>query len=498
MTGSLRPFGNEGFSSIEMDSILNLVPEVVSADVVRLEDFPPPIMGAFGAFEKDRNPFILESSLYHPRFGRFSILGSEPFLILKSFGNKVEITFKGKKFALRDNPFSVLENLLKKMEFKSTRREGPFIGGAVGYLGYELGHFIEKLPASAPPDLPFPDMYMAFYDRGVTFDGTLKKTFISAVAFKGDVESLDEKIRKMSEKLYGAPLWREMPFTDTSFGTLQSNFSRQEYLEAVRRTIEYIAAGDIFQANISQRFKTETDISDFELFRRLRTINPAPFSAFLKLDEGSVISSSPERFLKVTDGVVETRPIKGTRPRGKTPEEDRRLARELLSSEKDNAELAMIVDLERNDLGRVCSYGSVRVPVKRTLEEFPTVFHLVGTVTGKLHRGKTAVDLIKATFPGGSITGAPKIRSMEIINELEPTRRSVYTGALGYIGFDGGLDLNIVIRTFLKKDRMVTFQVGGGIVADSEPEAEYQETLDKAKALIESLKGIKKEFGVRI
>jgi para-aminobenzoate synthetase component 1 len=269
---------------------------------------------------------------------------------------------------------------------------------------------------------------------------------------------------------------------------LKSNFSHEEYLEAVKDAREYICAGDIFQVNLSQRFEAELNISPYELYQRLRKINPAPFASYLNFDEVSVVSASPERFLKVQGDWVETRPIKGTRPRGKSVTEDKALAQELLSSAKDRAENVMIVDLERNDIGRVCRYGTVKVSELTSLEKYPTVFHLTSTVTGRLRPDKNRFDLLKATFPGGSITGAPKVRAMGIIDELEPTRRSIYTGSIGYLSFSGEMDLNIVIRTFLVKSGRAYFQVGGGIVYDSEPEAEYEETLDKARALIQALK----------
>jgi para-aminobenzoate synthetase component 1 len=269
---------------------------------------------------------------------------------------------------------------------------------------------------------------------------------------------------------------------------LKSNFSHEEYLEAVKAAREYICAGGIFQVNLSQRFEAELNISPYELYQRLRKINPAPFASYLNFDGVSVVGASPERFLKVHGDWVETRPIKGTRPRGKSVTEDKALAQELLSSVKDRAENVMIVDLERNDIGRVCRYGTVKVAELAILEKYPTVFHLTSTVMGRLRPDKNRIDLLKATFPGGSITGAPKVRAMEIIDELEPTRRSVYTGSVGYLSFSGEMDLNIVIRTFLVKGGRAYFQVGGGIVYDSEPEAEYEETLDKARALIQALK----------
>jgi aminodeoxychorismate synthase component I len=256
--------------------------------------------------------------------------------------------------------------------------------------------------------------------------------------------------------------------------------------------LEYIAAGDIYQVNLSQRFSAPYGGEAMALYERLRRQSPAPFAAYLDLGEAVVLSASPERFLRVAGRELETRPIKGTRPRGGTPEEDRRLAAELLASPKDRAELVMIVDLERNDLGRVSEYGSVHVPELVRLEAHPTVFHLVATVRGRLRPELSAVDALRACFPGGSITGAPKIRAMQIIEELEPTHRGFYTGAIGYLGWDGCADLNIAIRTIVLIDRHAHFQVGGGIVADSDPCAEYEETLHKGRALMRAL-GVSQE-----
>jgi len=268
---------------------------------------------------------------------------------------------------------------------------------------------------------------------------------------------------------------------------LKGGFTHKEYVAAVEKGRQYIIAGDIFEVNLSQRFEAELAITPYELYRRLRQINPAPFACYLDFDEVSVVSASPERFLCLRGDRVETRPVKGTRRRGKSPEEDEILASELLNSPKDRAENIMIVDLERNDLGRVCRFGTVKVTELAILEVFPTVFHLTSTVVGRLREDMDGIGLLQATFPGGSITGAPKVRAMEIIDELEPTKRSVYTGSIGYLSFNGDLDLNIAIRTFLVKEKKAYFQVGGAVVYDSDPEAEYQETLDKARALFDAL-----------
>jgi para-aminobenzoate synthetase component 1 len=364
----------------------------------------------------------------------------------------------------------------------------------VGYFSYDLCHFIERLPAAAVDDLHLPDCYLAFYDAVVAFDHREGKSYLIATGFPELAEG--RRQRRAAEKMQELKS-RVLNFTPPSEAgvkaaggnvLLKSNFSHEAYLAAVATAREYICAGDIFQVNLSQRFEADLSISSYELNNRLRKINPAPFASYFNFDGVSIVGASPERFLKVRGDRVETRPIKGTRPRGKTPEEDRALAQELLSSVKDRAENMMIVDLERNDIGRVCRYGTVKVTELAALETYPTVFHLTSTVEGRLSAGKSRIDLLKATFPGGSITGAPKVRAMEIIDELEPTRRSVYTGSLGYLGFSGDMDLDIVIRTMLVKEGRAYFQVGGAVVYDSEPEAEYLETLDKGRALIQALR----------
>jgi para-aminobenzoate synthetase component 1 len=302
-------------------------------------------------------------------------------------------------------------------------------------------------------------------------------------------QSLEQSEREARQYGDGDGLDAAIPCSDKRNRriTLKSNFSPEAYKKAVDRVREYIAAGDVFQVNLSQRFEADLEIAPYELYKRLRTINPAPFASYLNFPGVTIVSASPERFLKVQGDLVETRPIKGTRPRGRDPVEDERLACELVHSTKDRAENLMIVDLERNDLGRVCRYGTVRVTELAILETFPSVFHLTSTIIGRLCRGKSNIDLIKATFPGGSITGAPKVRAMEINDELEPTKRAVYTGSLGYLSFHEDMDISIVIRTFVIKEGRAYFQVGGGIIYDSDAEAEYVETLDKARALITAL-----------
>jgi para-aminobenzoate synthetase component 1 len=415
-------------------------------------------------------PFFLESGPGFGELGRYTFKGCDPFLVLTAKGTSVKIRDYHRTERLNGDPFEILRQLLREYATPCDPNDSPLAsGGAIGYLGYDLCHFVEDLPRRAIDDLNLPDLWMGFY-REITVKN-----------------SKEAEQRKNIFPITPAPLH---PCT-LSLSTLNSHssFSKVAYLETIRRVQEYILAGDVYQVNLSQRFEIPIQASAFDLYQKLTQINPAPFAAHLDCGGFSIVGVSPERFLKFdpVSRLVETRPIKGTRPRGVTPEEDEALALELLQSEKDRAEHLMIVDLERNDLGRVCEIGSVHVPDLWTLERHPTIWHLVSTVRGTLRPGFDRIDLLSATFPGGSITGAPKIRAMEIIDELEPTTRGVYTGAIGYLGFDGRMDLNIAIRTAIVKDRMVYFHVGGGIVADSDPEMEYQETLDKARAIFEVL-----------
>ncbi|MCX5715859.1 MAG: aminodeoxychorismate synthase component I [Candidatus Omnitrophica bacterium] len=423
------------------------------------------------------------------KLGRFSFMGAKPFLILKTKGRLIEIIENGKTNRFIGNPFLVLKELLKKYKSDFYHDEIPFLGGAVGYFSYDLCHFIEKLPSTAIDDIGIPDCYLGFYDKIVAVDHLANKTYCVNYQFP--------ILPPMAAPRHSAVANDQYQITGSV--VVESNFLKESYLGAIKKAKEYIRQGDIYQVNLSQRFTADLTMPAFELYKRLRKINPAPFASYLDFGEAKIISASPERFLKVEakSRYVETRPIKGTRPRNSTPRVDKRLEAELINSPKDRAEHVMIVDLERNDLGRVCEYGSVKWPESMALEKYATVYHLVSTVSGELKKDADCVDCLLNCFPGGSITGAPKIRSMEIIDELEPTKRSIYTGAIGYIGFNGNMDTSIVIRTFLAKENKPSpcmqglgklyFHAGGGIVADSDPEAEYQETLDKVKALIDAV-----------
>ena len=447
----------------------------------------------FETFAPRPYSFFLDSGMDPGKLGRYSFLGSDPFLVMRSHGDVITLISEGKEETRRGNPFDVLGELLDAYTLDKDNSPVPFVGGAVGYFSYDLGRFIERLPSTAVDDLQLTECYLGFYDAVVAYDHLKGRTCIVSTGFPElDEENRLARAKERLLEIKSRVLLSPPPPPNENIHLpekvlIKSNFSREDYLEAVATAREYICAGDIFQVNLSQRLEAVIAVPHYELYRRLRKINPAPFANYFSFDGISVVGASPERFLKLSGDRVETRPIKGTRPRSRTPEKDKELASQLLASVKDRAENVMIVDLERNDIGRVCRYGSVKVTELAVLETYPTVYHLTSTVVGQLREGKDRIDLLKATFPGGSITGAPKVRSMEIIEELEPTRRSVYTGSLGYLGFNGDMDLDIVIRTILVKDNRVYFQVGGAITYDSDPESEYIETLDKGKALILSL-----------
>jgi para-aminobenzoate synthetase component 1 len=450
----------------------------------------------FELIKERPHSFFLDSGMDPAKLGRYSFIGADPFLVLKSRGQEISLCYgDGRKETVMGNPFDVLDGLLRRYRMETGPVPVPFSGGAVGYFSYDLCHFIERLPRTAVDDLKLPECYLALYDTIIAFDLQQGRAYIVSCGFPEEDETARKRRAQARLDELKALILNGKPRGAGSAGTapvgseiaLKANFSRRQYLKAVAAAREYILAGDIFQVNISQRFEAKLAAPPYELYRQLRLVNSAPFASYLGFEEVSVASASPERFLRLSGDLVQTRPIKGTRRRGATLAEDAALANELLSSVKDRAENVMIVDLERNDLGRICRYGSVKVTELAVLENYPTVFHLTSTVEGRLSPGKGAIELLKATFPGGSITGAPKVRAMEIIDELEPTRRSVYTGSIGYLGFNGDMDLNIVIRTVLVKDGKACFQVGGGIVYDSKPEAEYEETLDKARALIQAL-----------
>lgn len=453
---------------------------------------PPPPERLFAAIKDSPYCFFLDSSLVSEKLGRYSFLGCDPFLIFRSRSGRITLEHKdGRIETSGGNPFEALRAVFDRYRV-GTVKGIPFVSGGVGYFSYDLKKFVEELPDISMDDLELPDCIICFYDTVVTYDNITGRCFISSSGLPEEDPEKNavrarERLKGLKRKLSCGPSRLKAGSYFAEDGSLRSNFSKDAYIKAIQKAKEYIKRGDIYQVNLSQRFSAEIDVDPFALYSHLRKVSPAPFSSYLGFGDVAILSSSPERFLLADQGRIETRPIKGTRPRGRDPVSDKALEKELLLSPKDRAEHVMIVDLERNDLGRVCEYGSVRPEEFVILERYANVFHLVSTVSGRLKRGISPIDCLLAAFPGGSITGAPKIRAMEIIEELEPVKRSVYTGAIGYISFDGRIDTSIVIRTFVIKKNMAYFQVGGGIVADSDPELEYEETLHKAKGLMEAL-----------
>jgi para-aminobenzoate synthetase component 1 len=453
---------------------------------------------AFRAAVHRSYPFFLDSGEGGGRLARRSYVGCDPFLVVHAKGDRARLSWPrtGAREERRGNPFDLLRRLLRE---HPAPEPGPFPlapGGAVGYLAYDLFPFVERISRRAADDLGMPDLFLGFYDAVAAFDQERGAAHLAVSEWGGPREPREDLVAFWTSLRPGAgPRQPQRAEPCPAAAGLASNFTPAGYREAVGRIRELIAAGDIYQANLSQRFCVPFGGDPVGFYRRLRRLSPAPFGACLFPDGFAVLSNSPERYLLIEGDYVETRPIKGTRPRGRTPEEDRRLARELRESPKDRAEHVMIVDLERNDLGRVCAYRSVHVPELEVVESYANVHHLVSTVAGRLHPARDAVDAIRNSFPGGSITGAPKVRAMEVIEELEPTARGVYCGSIGYVDFSGRVDLNIAIRTAVLQEGRLYFQVGGGIVADSDPEEEYQETLTKAQSFLKVLTGEGRVWG---
>lgn len=453
---------------------------------------------AYGAFAQFADSHFLDSG----DRDRFSYIVVSPLHKLTAKNGQVWLD----GFAVPGDPFAVLDDLLARYRQEGCDHLPPFQGGAVGYFGYELARQTETLPAAPDDWLGMPDLAVGIYDLVIAFDQIDRRMWLISTGIPekdgaarkkraADRMGLVRKYLRLARPLHEIP---DAPHAPEK-RAWESNFTRPAYEAAVQQVIDYIFAGDIFQANLSQRFRAEYPRDAiperFGLYRRLRDVSSAPFGAFLNFGDVAVLSNSPERFLKVVDGRIETKPIKGTRPRGETPLRDAELAQELMTSPKDRAENVMIVDLLRNDLSKVCKAHSVKTPEICALESYANVHHLVSTVTGELADGKTAVDALRACFPGGSITGAPKIRAMEIITELEKTTRGAYCGAIGYIGFDGTMDTNIAIRSICVNAGKVAFNVGGGIVADSVPALEFEETLVKAAKMLETFGINAKDMG---
>jgi len=454
---------------------------------------------------KSSHSLLLESIKGTDEIARYSFIGIDPYLQFKAKDGVIEIEINGKKTLSARNPLHRLKELV--FGYRQVIVDGlpPFQGGAAGMLSYDFVRYIEKIPANAADDLDVPDAHFFFFDRLISFDHRTKKAWIVVCpgaremalgysSIEGSREEHKQNALKCIDKIADRLARGEAAGDfrgDASSGrkrVVRQETDKLAYMSMVEKAKEYIAAGDIFQANLSLRVSAEIGDGDpFRLYRILRDINPAPFATFVDFGDYQIVGSSPERLVRVRGNTVDTRPIAGTRPRGVSLTEDEVMRADLLLNEKERAEHIMLVDLERNDLGRISDYGTVVVDEMMATENYSHVIHIVSNVKGRLAEGKDCFSVIKATFPGGTITGVPKVRCMEIIDEIEPVRRGPYTGSLGYIGFNGNMDLNIIIRTFLIKNGRAYIQAGAGIVADSDPEREYYECLKKAEALIRTL-----------
>ncbi len=435
---------------------------------------------------------------------RFSYVGTDPYLVVRGKDQVVERMIGQDVRRVEGCPFQHIQEIFHQGQALSLSHLLPFQGGGVGCLSYDLTRRFERLPDLTNDDVQFPDVYFLFVEVFVVVDRQMPGVWLvyAPAPERLEGESWEKlyqegqvRLDALEEKVLRAPgLSSRVERVDHSL-SIEGEQSAEVYQDGVRACQEFISAGDIYQANLSHRFRVEGTPQDFpsrvrlgtEWYRMLRRVNPSPHSAFLVLESDVVVSNSPERLVRLTDGAVDMRPIAGTRPRGETIQQDRQLAEELLSNQKERAEHLMLVDLVRNDLGRVCTYGSVRVDEFMTVERYSHVMHLVSQISGQLADGLDAFDIIRATFPGGTITGVPKIHCMELIERLEPVRRGMYTGSIGFIGWDGNLDLNIAIRTLLLTAQCGYLQVGAGIVADSDPVREYEETIHKAQAFFQVL-----------
>ncbi len=452
-------------------------------------------IGLFMRFAHEGSSFLLESVEGGERWARYSYIGRRPLMIFKSSASSISVIKKGQKTEKKGDPFEELKRLLG--EYKGVRLKGmpPFCGGAVGYIGYDMVRQIEHLPGAPDDDIGLPESYFGFYDEIITYDHLKQRVIITvSVNAGGDINNAyeayrraEERIRKTREELSCQFELKAAKTAGTAQLNLESTFTKEGYMAAVEKAKRYINDGDIFQVVLSQRFSAKTDIDPLSVYRVLRTLNPSPYLYYLKFEDAVIAGSSPELLVRVEDGLVETCPIAGTSRRGGDDEEDARLAAELLADEKEMAEHTMLVDLGRNDIGKVSKFGSVKVKDPMHIEKYSHVMHIVTNVTGMLEDGKDCFDALRAVLPAGTLSGAPKVRAMQIIDELEPVKRGCYGGCVGHIGFDGSLDTCITIRTVVFHKGKAYVQAGAGIVADSVPDKEFQETLNKGQAVFSAI-----------
>ena len=479
----------EGF--IEKAKKGNLVP--VFREI--MADMETPV-SAFKSIDKEGPVFLLESVEGGEKWGRYSFLGVEPKLVFRGKGEEIEIIEDKKKKKITGDPIEILRQILSKYRPVVTDGLPRFYGGAVGYIGYDTVRFFEDLPDLSPADISVYDAVFVITDTLLIFDNLEHKIKViaNAVIEEGDnptdvykraIKKIDGLVKRLktssseSQRVRGSKSQRAKEVV--------SNFTKEKFIGGVLKAKEYIQAGDIIQVVLSQRFETCLDVEPFDIYRALRVINPSPYMFYLRLDGIELIGSSPEILVRVEGRDIDVRPIAGTRPRGKDEAEDKRLEQELLKDPKEIAEHIMLVDLGRNDVGRVAEAGSVSANELMIVEKYSHVMHIVSNVHGQLRKNKDSFDALRSCFPAGTLTGAPKVRAMEIIEEIEPCKRGAYGGSVGYFGFSGNMDMAITIRTLVVKDKKIYIQAGAGIVADSVPEKEYQETINKSKAMLKAV-----------
>ncbi|MBP89004.1 MAG: anthranilate synthase component I [Planctomycetaceae bacterium] len=472
-----------------------------------LSDALTPVTG-FHRLDTGGSACLFESVIGAEKVGRYSFVAAEPFIELSATRNRVTIVSgdQREEFEFADP----LEELRKRLsEYKTAHfpELPPFTGGAVGYAAYDVVRYTEQLPNAPEDDRGIPDLCFGFYDHMVVFDNVSKTVFVivmahldedaanAEAAYADACQRVDQLVAKLSSPT-GKITCADIATTGDPEIDYKSNFEQSEFEDGVRKCVEYIRAGDIFQVVISQRLEVDIQSDPFEVYRTLRVVNPSPFMFFVRSPDATLVGSSPEIMCRVVDGKVTVRPLAGTRKRGQTGEEDRQLEEELLADPKERAEHVMLVDLGRNDVGRVAKYGSVELSDVMVIERYSHVMHITSNVTGELAEGKDAFDALKASLPAGTVSGAPKVRAMEIIDELERHRRGPYAGAVGYFDYGGNMDTCIALRTLVVKDGKAYVQAGAGIVADSVPELEYKETLSKARGLLKAIEVTEQRWAV--
>lgn len=481
----------------------NLIP------VVRhlMADTETPIR-IFQHFYREQRAFLLESVEGGVKWARYSFIGTDPFLMVRGKQGRIDIELDGVRRTVTDKPVDVMKGLLRSYSCPKIPDLPPFTGGAIGFFGYDLLQYYESLPAHRHDDLEMNDIEFMFCDQVIVFDHFKQQLKVVgnvhiekhatdaqiAVAYEATCAKIDRLIERMQQPVPQRTKQNAIP-ADVELGEVHSNLTKEQFIGNVEKAKEYIRAGDIFQVVLSQRFHIETEIDPLYVYRVLRTMNPSPYMYYLKMDDEVIVGTSPEALVKVNGGKVETRPIAGTRPRGKTPEQDVQLEHELLADEKERAEHLMLVDLGRNDIGRVAEFGSVTCDMFMEIERYSHVMHIVSNVSGKLREDKDFFDAFISCLPAGTVSGAPKLRAMEIIAELEREARGAYAGAIGYLGFSGNMDTCITIRTLIFKHGRAYMQAGAGIVWDSVPEMEYNETVNKAMAMLKAVRMAEAIFG---